>query len=44
MVTSAFVHPILKIFPSVIIWNRKTAEKQELALWHLVNRLVPENA
>ena len=22
----------------------KTAEKQELALWHLVNRLVPENA
>ena len=23
--------------------NRKTAENRELALWHLVNRLVPEN-
>ena len=22
----------------------KTAENRELALWHLVNRLVPENA
>ena len=24
--------------------KRKTAENTELALWHLVNRLVPENA
>jgi hypothetical protein len=24
--------------------NTKTAENMELALWHLVNRLVPENA
>ena len=24
--------------------KRKTAENMELALWHLVNRLVPENA
>ena len=24
--------------------KQKTTEKQELALWHLVNRLVPENA
>ena len=23
--------------------KRKTAENRELALWHLVNRLVPEN-
>ena len=24
--------------------KRKTAENTELALWHMVNRLVPENA
>ena len=24
--------------------KRKTAENRELALWHLVNRLVPKNA
>ena len=26
------------------ILKQKTAENRELALWHLVNRLVPENA
>jgi hypothetical protein len=25
-------------------WNTKTAENRELTLWHLINRLVPENA
>jgi hypothetical protein len=28
----------------VSLWNTKTAENRELALWHFVNRLVPENA
>jgi hypothetical protein len=27
----------------VSLWNTKTAENMELALWHFVNRLVPEN-
>jgi hypothetical protein len=29
---------------SVSLWNTKTAENRELALWHFVNRLVLENA
>jgi hypothetical protein len=28
----------------VTFLKHKTAENRELALWHLVNRLVPENA
>jgi hypothetical protein len=28
----------------VAFLKHKTAENRELALWHLVNRLVPENA
>jgi hypothetical protein len=28
----------------VTFLKHKTAENKELALWHLVNRLVPENA
>ena len=35
--------PIPRIFPVQLFWNTKIAENRELALWHLVNRLVPEN-
>jgi hypothetical protein len=37
-------HPIPRIFPVYHFWNIKTADNRELALWQLVNRLVPENA
>jgi hypothetical protein len=36
--------PSLLWTPSSCQVNTKTAENRELALWHLVNRLVPENA
>ena len=36
--------PIPRIFPVYHFWNTKTAENRKLALWQLVNRLVPENA
>jgi hypothetical protein len=36
--------PIPRIFPVYHVWNTKTAENRKLALWQLVNRLVPEKA
>jgi hypothetical protein len=36
--------PISRIFPVYVFWNTKIAENRELALWHLINRLVLENA
>jgi hypothetical protein len=36
--------PILRIFPVYHFWNTKTAKNRKLALWQLINRLVPENA
>jgi hypothetical protein len=36
--------PIPRIFSVKLFWNTKIAENRELALWHLVNRLVSENA
>jgi hypothetical protein len=36
--------PISRIFPVYHFWNTKIAENRKLALWRLVNRLVPENA
>jgi hypothetical protein len=40
----AFVLSNSENISCVTFWNTKTAENRELALWHLVNRLVPENA
>jgi hypothetical protein len=42
--TSAFVSSNSENISCVTFWNTKIAENRELALWHLVNRLVPENA
>jgi hypothetical protein len=36
--------PILRIFLVYHFWKTKIAENRKLALWQLVNRLVPENA
>jgi hypothetical protein len=41
---SAFVSSNSKNISCVAFLKHKTAENRELALWHLVNRLVPENA
>jgi hypothetical protein len=42
--TSGFVSSNSKNISCVTFLKHKTAENRELALWHLVNRLVPENA
>jgi hypothetical protein len=40
---SAFVSYNFENIFCVTFLKHKTAENRELALWHLVNRLVPEN-
>jgi hypothetical protein len=42
--TSAFVLSNSENISCVAFLKHKIAENRELALWHLVNRLVPENA
>jgi hypothetical protein len=42
--TSAFVSSNSENISYVTFLKHKTEENRELALWHLVNRLVPENA
>jgi hypothetical protein len=42
--TSGFVSSNSKNISCVTFLKHKNSRKQELALWHLVNRLVPENA
>ena len=42
--TSAFVSSNSENISYTTFLKYKTAENRELALWHLVNRLVPENA
>jgi hypothetical protein len=42
--SSAFVSSNSENISCVTFLNTKIAENGELALWHLVNRLVPENA
>jgi hypothetical protein len=42
--TLAFVSSNSENISCVTFLKHKTAENRELALWHLVNRLVPENA
>jgi hypothetical protein len=42
--TSAFVSSNSENISCVTILKHKNSKKLELALWHLVNRLVPENA
>jgi hypothetical protein len=41
---SAFVSSNSENISCVTFLKHKSAENRELALWHLVNRLVPENA
>jgi hypothetical protein len=41
---SGFVSSNSKNISCVAFLKHKIAENRELALWHLVNRLVPENA
>jgi hypothetical protein len=41
--TSAFVPSNSENISCVTFLKHKNSGKQELALWHLVNRLVPEN-
>jgi hypothetical protein len=41
---SAFVSSNSENISCVTFLKHKTVENRELALWHLVNRLVPENA
>jgi hypothetical protein len=41
---SAFVSSNFVNISCVAFLKHKTAENRELALWHLVSRLVPENA
>jgi hypothetical protein len=41
---SDFVSSNFENISYVAFLKHKTAENRELALWHLVNRLVPENA
>jgi hypothetical protein len=40
---SAFVSSNFEIIFCVAFLKHKIAENRELALWHLANRLVPEN-
>jgi hypothetical protein len=42
--TSVFVSSNSENISYVTFLKHKNSRKQELALWHLVNRLVPENA
>jgi hypothetical protein len=42
--TSAFVSSNSENISCITFLKYKNSRKQELALWHLVNRLVPENA
>jgi hypothetical protein len=42
--TSGFVSSNSENISSVTFLKHKNSRKQELALWHLVNRLLPENA
>ena len=42
--TLAFVAPNSENISRTTFLEYKNSRKQELALWHLVNRLVPENA
>jgi hypothetical protein len=42
--TLAFVSSISENISCITFLKYKNSRKQELALWHLVNRLVPENA
>jgi hypothetical protein len=42
--TSGFVSSNFENISCVTFLKHKNSRKQELALWHLVNRLVPENA
>jgi hypothetical protein len=42
--TSAFVSSNFENISYITFLKYKNSRKQELALWHLVNRLVPENA
>jgi hypothetical protein len=42
--TSAFVLSNSENISCVTFLKHKNSKKRELALWHLVNRLVPENA
>ena len=42
--TSAFVSSNSENISCTTFLEYKNSRKQELALWHLVNRLVPENA
>ena len=42
--TSAFVSLNSENISCITFLKYKNSRKQELALWHLVNRLVPENA
>jgi hypothetical protein len=42
--TSGFVSSNSENISRVTFLRYKNSRKQELALWHLVNRLVPENA
>jgi hypothetical protein len=44
MGTSAFVSSNSENISCVTFLKYETTENKELALWHLVNRLVPENA
>jgi hypothetical protein len=41
---SAFVSSNSENISCITFLKHKKAENKELALWHLVNRLVPENA
>ena len=42
--TSAFVSSNSENISCITFLKYKNSRKQELALWHLVNRLVPKNA
>jgi hypothetical protein len=42
--TSAFISSNSENISRVTFLKHKNSRKQELALWHLINRLVPENA
>jgi hypothetical protein len=42
--TSTFISSNSENISCVTFLKTKTAENRELALWHLINRLVPENA
>jgi hypothetical protein len=42
--TSGFVSSTSENISGVTFLKHKNSRKQELALWHLVDRLVPENA